>query len=241
MANRRNLQNLINQKLQGLDKEDAISALENEDFEEVQERLQVNRNTTVGTEFKLPDSLKSLETVESFKGQVIQGEGVCEIVPEEAFSTEPLIDPKKELLTAGTVNFTNNFATITDGTGTPTATITGGDSNQPIADIVGDLTGMPSLKTEKKKFGLNLVGSGSPEGLEAAFKKGQDLLGKTNDAIKTAHDAAGGLKFVKNDLGKGIAGGETLQLELDSLVYFEQRRNDAQESFINDFHKGKKD
>ena len=36
MANRRNLQNLINQKLQGLDKEDAISALENEDFEEVQ-------------------------------------------------------------------------------------------------------------------------------------------------------------------------------------------------------------
>ena len=30
MANRRNLQNLINQKLQGLDKEDAISALENE-------------------------------------------------------------------------------------------------------------------------------------------------------------------------------------------------------------------
>ena len=205
MANRRNLQNLINQKLQGLDKEDAISALENEDFEEVQERLQVNRNTTVGTEFKLPDSLKSLETVESFKGQVIQGEGVCEIVPEEAFSTEPLIDPKKELLTAGTVNFTNNFATITDGTGTPTATITGGDSNQPIADIVGDLTGMPSLKTEKKKFGLNLVGSGSPEGLEAAFKKGQDLLGKTNDAIKTAHDAAGGLKFVKNDLEKGAS------------------------------------
>ena len=204
MANRRNLQNLINQKLQGLDKEDAISALENEDFEEVQERLQVNRNTTVGTEFKLPDSLKSLETVESFKGQVIQGEGVCEIVPEEAFSTEPLIDPKTELLTAGTVNFTNNFATITDGTGTPTATITGGDSNQPIADIVGDLTGMPSLKTEKKKFGLNLVGSGSPEGLEAAFKKGQDLLGKTNDAIKTAHDA-GGVKFVKNDLAKGAS------------------------------------
>ena len=37
MANRRNLQNLINQKLQGLDKEDAVSALENEDFEEVQE------------------------------------------------------------------------------------------------------------------------------------------------------------------------------------------------------------
>ena len=61
------------------------------------------------------------------------------------------------------------------------------------------------MKTEKKKFGLNLVGSGSPEGLEAAFKKGQDLLGKTNDAIKTAHDAAGGLKFVKNDLGKGAS------------------------------------
>ena len=156
MANRRNLQNLINQKLQGLDKEDAISALENEDFEEVQERLQVNRNTTVGTEFKLPDSLKSLETVESFKGQVVQGEGVCEIVPEDPFSTEPLIDPKKELLTAGTVNFTNNFATITDGSGTPTATITGGDSNQPIADIVGDLTGMPSLKTEKKKVWIKL-------------------------------------------------------------------------------------
>ena len=112
--------------------------------------------------------------------------------------------PEKELLTAGTVNFTNNFATITDGTGTPTATITGGDSNQPISDIVASLTGHPSLKTEKKKFGLNLVGSGSPEGLERAFKKGQDLLGKTNDAIKTAHDA-GGLKFVKNDLGKGAS------------------------------------
>ena len=203
--NRRNLQNQINQQLQGLDKDDAVSALENKDFEEVQEILQVNRNTTVGTEFKLPDSLKSLETVESFKGQVIQGEGVCEIVPEEAFSTEPLIDPKKELLTAGTVNFTNNFATITDGTGTPTATITGGDSNQPISDIVASLTGHPSLKTEKKKFGLNLVGSGSPEGLEAAFKKGQELLGKTNDAIKTAHDIAGGLKFVKNDLAKGAS------------------------------------
>ena len=59
------------------------------------------------------------------------------------------------------------------------------------------------MKTEKQKFGLNLVGSGSPEGLDAAFKKGQDLLGKTNDAIKTLHDAAGGVKFVKNDLSKG--------------------------------------
>ena len=167
--NTRNLKNLINKQLQGLDKEDALSALENRDFEEVRERLQAGRNTTVGTEFKIPESIKSLETVESFKGQVIQGEGACEIVPEEAFSTEPLIDPKTELLTAGTVNFTNNFATITDGTGTPTATITGGDSNQPISDLIGSLTGHPSLKTEKQKFGMNLVGSGSPEGLDAAF------------------------------------------------------------------------
>ena len=81
--NTRNLKNLINKQLQGLDKEDALSALENRDFEEVRERLQAGRNTTVGTEFKIPESIKSLETVESFKGQVIQGEGACEIVPEE--------------------------------------------------------------------------------------------------------------------------------------------------------------
>ena len=198
--NTRNLKNQINQQLQGLDKEDALSALENRDFEEVRERLQAGRNTTVGTEFKIPESIKSLETVESFKGQVIQGEGACEIVPEEAFSTETLIDPKTELLTAGTVNFTNNFATITDGTGTPTATITGGDSNQPISDLIASLTGHPSLKTEKQKFGMNLVGSGSPEGLDAAFKKGQELLGQTNGAIKTLHNAAGGVKFVQNQL-----------------------------------------
>ena len=29
---------------------------------------------------------------------------------------------------------------------------------------------------------MNLVGSGSPEGLKA-FEKGQDLLGKTNDVL----------------------------------------------------------
>ena len=203
MANRRNLQNKINQRLKGDAKAEALDNLENDDLELVQEQLQTKRNTTVGTEF-IKESIggfKPLEIVESFKGQVIQGEGACEIVPEEAFSTEPLIDPKTETLTAGTINFTNNFATITDGTGTPTSTITGGDSDQPIADIVGDLTGMPSLKTEKKKFGMNLVGAGSPEGLKAAFEKGQDLLGKTNDALSLAHDAAGGLKFVKNNLG----------------------------------------
>ena len=61
---------------------------------------------------------------------------------------------------------------------------------------------MPSLKTEKKKFGLNLVGSGSPEGLEFAFKKGQDLLGKT--MMQSRHND-GGLKFVKNDLAKGAS------------------------------------
>ena len=207
--NTRNLKNRINQQLEGLDKQDAQSALENGDFEEVQERLQAGRNTTVGTEFKIPESIKSLETVQSFKGQVIQGEGACEIVPEEAFSTEPLIDPKTELLTAGTINFTNNFATITDGAGTPTATITGGDSNQPISDLIGSLTGHPSLKTEKKKFGMNLVGAGSPEGLKSAFEKGQELLSNTNDAIKTAHNAAGGLKFVKNDIGKAAVGKAT--------------------------------
>ena len=32
--NRRNLQNQINQQLQGLDKDDAVSALENKDFED---------------------------------------------------------------------------------------------------------------------------------------------------------------------------------------------------------------
>ena len=49
---------------------------------------------------------------------------------------------------------------------------------------------------------MNLVGAGSPEGLKAEkFEKGQDLLGKTNDALSLAHNAAGGLKFVKNNLG----------------------------------------
>ena len=203
MANRRNLQNLINQRLKSDAKKEALENLENNDIELVREQLETKRNTTIGTDFVEGSigGFKPLETVQSFKGQVIQGEGACEIVPEEAFSTEPLIDPKTETLTAGTINFTNNFATITDGTGTPTATITGGDSDQPIADIVGDLTGMPSLKTEAKKFGMNLVGAGSPEGLKAAFEKGQDLLGKTNDALSLAHDAAGGLKFVKNNLG----------------------------------------
>ena len=47
---------------------------------------------------------------------------------------------------------------------------------------------------------MNLVGSGSPEGLDAAFKKGQELLGQTNSAIETLHNAAGGVKFVKNQL-----------------------------------------
>ena len=203
MANRRNLQNLINQRLKSDAKKEALENLENNDIELVREQLETKRNTTIGTDFVEGSigGFKPLETVQSFKGQVIQGEGACEIIPEEAFSTESLIDPKTETLTAGTINFTNNFATITDGTGTPTSTITGGDSNQPIADIVGDLTGMPSLKTEKKKFGMNLVGAGSPEGLKAAFEKGQDLLGKTNDALSLAHDAAGGLKFVKNNLG----------------------------------------
>ena len=204
MANRRNLQNLINQRLKNDAKKEALENLENNDIELVREQLETKRNTTIGTDFVEGSigGFKPLETVQSFKGQVIQGEGACEIIPEEAFSTESLIDPKTETLTAGTINFTNNFATIVDGTGlTPTATITGGDSNQPIADIVGDLTGMPSLKTEKKKFGMNLVGAGSPEGLKAAFEKGQDMLGKTNDALSLAHNAAGGLKFVKNDLG----------------------------------------
>ena len=209
MANRRNLQNKINQKLKGDAKAEALDNLENNDIELVQEQLQTKRNTTIGTEF-IKESIggfKPLEIVESFKGQVIQGEGACEIIPEKAFSTESLIDPKTETLTAGTINFTNNFATIVDGTGlTPTATITGGDSDQPIADIVGDLTGMPSLKTEAKKFGMNLVGAGSPEGLKAAFEKGQDLLGKTNDALSLAHNAAGGLKFVKNNLGDAAKG-----------------------------------
>ena len=204
MANRRNLQNKINQRLKSDAKAEALDNLENNDIELVQEQLQTKRNTTIGTEF-IKESIggfKPLEIVESFKGQVIQGEGAAEVIPEEAFSTESLIDPKTETLTAGTINFTNNFATIVDGTGlTPTATITGGDSNQPIADIVGDLTGMPSLKTEAKKFGMNLVGAGSPEGLKAAFEKGQDLLGKTNDALSLAHNAAGGVKFVKNNLG----------------------------------------
>ncbi len=203
MANRRNLQNKINQRLKSDAKAEALDNLENNDIELVQEQLQTKRNTTIGTEF-IKESIggfKPLEIVESFKGQVIQGEGAAEVIPEEAFSTESLIDPKTETLTAGTINFTNNFATITDGTGTPTSTITGGDSNQPIADIVGDLTGMPSLKTEAKKFGMNLVGAGSPEGLKAAFEKGQDLLGKTNDALSLAHNAAGGVKFVKNNLG----------------------------------------
>ena len=204
MANRRNLQNLINQRLKNDAKKEALENLENDDIELVREQLETKRNTTIGTDFVEGSigGFKPLETVQSFKGQVIQGEGACEIIPEEAFSTESLIDPKTETLTAGTINFTNNFATIVDGTGlTPTATITGGDSNQPIADIVGDLTGMPSLKTEKKKFGMNLVGAGSPEGLKAAFEKGQDMLGKTNDALSLAHNAAGGLKFVKNNLG----------------------------------------
>ena len=204
MANRRNLQNLINQRLKNDAKKEALENLENNDIELVREQLETKRNTTIGTDFVEGSigGFKPLETVQSFKGQVIQGEGACEIIPEEAFSTESLIDPKTETLTAGTINFTNNFATIVDGTGlTPTATITGGDSNQPIADIVGDLTGMPSLKTEKKKFGMNLVGAGSPEGLKAAFEKGQDMLGKTNDALSLAHNAAGGLKFVKNNLG----------------------------------------
>jgi len=203
MANRRNLQNLINQRLKSDAKKEALENLENNDIELVREQLETKRNTTIGTDFVEGSigGFKPLETVQSFKGQVIQGEGACEIIPEEAFSTESLIDPKTETLTAGTINFTNNFATITDGTGTPTATITGGDSDQPIADIVGDLTGMPSLKTEKKKFGMNLVGAGSPEGLKAAFEKGQDMLGKTNDALSLAHNAAGGLKFVKNNLG----------------------------------------
>ena len=204
MANRRNLQNLINQRLKSDAKKEALENLENNDIELVREQLETKRNTTIGTDFVEGSigGFKALETVQSFKGQVIQGEGACEIIPEEAFSTESLIDPKTETLTAGTINFTNNFATIVDGTGlTPTATITGGDSNQPIADIVGDLTGMPSLKTEKKKFGMNLVGAGSPEGLKAAFEKGQDLLGKTNDALSLAHNAAGGVKFVKNNLG----------------------------------------
>jgi len=204
MANRRNLQNLINQRLKNDAKKEALENLENNDIELVREQLETKRNTTIGTDFVEGSigGFKPLETVQSFKGQVIQGEGACEIIPEEAFSTESLIDPKTETITAGTINFTNNFATIVDGTGlTPTATITGGDSNQPIADIVGDLTGMPSLKTEKKKFGMNLVGAGSPEGLKAAFEKGQDMLGKTNDALSLAHNAAGGLKFVKNNLG----------------------------------------
>ena len=206
---RRNLQRHINKHLQGLSREDAQSALEQGDFEEVREILQFERNNMVNKYwddlekegYDVPTEIEPLEITESYKNDVNTGEGTMQIVPEEAFSTETLIDPKKELLTAGTVNFTNNFATITDGTGTPTATITGGDSNQPISELISSLTGHPSLKTEKKKFGMNLVGSSSPEGIKAAMDKGQDLLGKTNDAIKTAHDAAGGLKFVKNNLG----------------------------------------
>ena len=206
---RRNLQGHINKHLQGLSREDAQSALEQGDFEEVREILQFERNNMVNKYwddlekegYDVPTEIEPLEITESYKNDVNTGEGTMQIVPEEAFSTETLIDPKKELLTAGTINFTNNFATITDGSVTPTATITGGDSNQPIADIVGDLTGMPSLKIEKKKFGMNLVGSSSPEGIKAAMDKGQDLLGKTNDAIKAVHDEAGGLKFVKNNLG----------------------------------------
>ena len=64
---------------------------------------------------------------------------------------------------------------------------------------MGDLTGISSLKTEKKKFGMNLVGSGSPEGLKDLLEKGQDLLGKTNDGYHFLQ--WGGLKFVKNNLG----------------------------------------
>ena len=204
---RRIAQRHINFYLRGFNKEDAQAALERGDYEEVQEILQFNRNTRLNHNFDdvegydTPTEVEPLEITESYKNEVNTGEGTMQIVPEEAFSTETLIDPKKELLTAGTVNFTNNFATITDGTGTPTATITGGDSNQPISELISSLTGHPSLKTEKKKFGMNLVGSSSPEGIKAAMDKGQDLLGKTNDAIKTAHDAAGGLKFVKNNLG----------------------------------------
>ena len=204
---RRIAQRHINFYLRGFNKEDAQAALERGDYEEVQEILQFNRNTRLNHNFDdvegydTPTEVEPLEITESYKNEVNTGEGTMQIVPEEAFSTETLIDPKKELLTAGTVNFTNNFATITDGTGTPTATITGGDSNQPISELISSLTGHPSLKTEKKKFGMNLVGSSSPEGIKAAMDKGQDLLGKTNDAIKTAHDAAGGLKFVQNNLG----------------------------------------
>ena len=102
MANRRNLQNKINQRLKGDKKAEALDNLENDDLELVQEQLQTKRNTTIGTEF-IKESIggfKPLEIVESFKGQVIQGEVACEIIPEEAFSTESLIDPKTETLTA---------------------------------------------------------------------------------------------------------------------------------------------
>ena len=76
MSNRRNLQNKINQRLKG-DKKKNLDNLENDDLELVQEQLQTKRNTTVGTEFikESVGGFKPLEIVESFKGQVIQGEG----------------------------------------------------------------------------------------------------------------------------------------------------------------------
>ena len=121
---RRNLQGHINKHLQGLSREDAQSALEQGDFEEVREILQFERNNMVNKYwddlekegYDVPTEIEPLEITESYTNDVNQGEGAMQIVPEEAFSTETLIDPKKELLTAGTVNFTNNFATITDGT-----------------------------------------------------------------------------------------------------------------------------
>ena len=68
-------------------KKTPLDNLENDDLELVQEQLKNKRNTTIGTEFIKEKSIggfKPLEIVESFKGQVIQGEG-CEIIPEEPF------------------------------------------------------------------------------------------------------------------------------------------------------------
>ena len=51
MANRRNLQNLINQRLKSDAKKEALENLENNDIELVREQLETKRNTTIGTDF----------------------------------------------------------------------------------------------------------------------------------------------------------------------------------------------
>ena len=47
MANRRNLQNLINQRLKSDAKKEALENLENNDIELVREQLETKRNTTI--------------------------------------------------------------------------------------------------------------------------------------------------------------------------------------------------